>query len=255
MTEIFRDRHKVALMMATLFFLGVAASFYQIYSLPHNLMLTDASHPALFKVYLVLGLTFLIGGFTLWSALNYRKEVIVYRDKQMEQSENGNADQQGSVHTISLDSVKEHIQQATNDKEILQQGLNAICKQLDAGQGALYTVTNRDGAKKVELISGFALAVSESHIVSYDLGEGLIGQAAVSGKTVYLDDIPQGYIKIVSGLGSASPRFLLIVPIQKDNHVSGVIEIATFTTLDEHQRKFAEDAAKEIADKLNNQEN
>ncbi len=78
----------------------------------------------------------------------------------------------------------------------------------------------------------------------------MIGQSAANGSTLYVDDVPEGYIKIVSGLGSASPKYLLIVPIGKDGQVFGVIEIASFTEITEDQRKFVEEAAQLIAEKI-----
>lgn len=53
-------------------------------------------------------------------------------------------------------------------------------------------------------------------------------QAAANGKTLYVDDIPEGYIYVISGLGSASPKYLLIVPFKKQEQVIGMLEIASF---------------------------
>jgi methyl-accepting chemotaxis protein len=95
----------------------------------------------------------------------------------------------------------------------------------------------------VELTCGYALSLGESASVEYEFGEGLIGQAAAEGRTLYVDDIPDGYIKIISGLGSASPRYLLIVPVKNQNEVLGVMEMAAFTDISEDKRKFVEEAA------------
>jgi methyl-accepting chemotaxis protein len=102
----------------------------------------------------------------------------------------------------------------------------------------------------VELQRGYALAIGESTIISYEFGEGLIGQAAAGGRSLYVDDVPEGYIKIVSGLGSASPKYLLIVPVKNEANVIGVIEIASFTPISEDQRKFTEESAQLIAEKI-----
>ncbi len=253
MTGLFKDRYKVALGMATLFFVGILVSFYQIYKLPHDLMLTETSHPALFSVYASLAITFLIGTATLWMALNYRNEVIVYREKEQMRSDSQADDGSTASGTISVQQLETELAHISNDDEMLQTGLNAVCKQLEAGQGALYvTVEGDDGTRKVELRKGYAVAVSETKVLSYDFGEGLIGQAAASGRSMYIDDIPEGYIKIISGLGSASPRFLMIAPIKQEESVRGVIEIASFTALSEEQRTFVEEAATLIASRLKN---
>ncbi len=243
MIDLLKDRYKLGLLMATLFFVGIIISAFQVYRLPHLLMLSDGFHPAMINIYVWLALTFLIGGFTIWSSLNTKSEVIVFREKQTNQNSTTNGSGESERSTISLDSVKEKIKNVKGDKEIINNGLQAVCKQLEAGQGAVYLLQEKDGKKIAELSGGYSLTVSESTAVSYSVGEGLIGQAAASGQTLYLDDIPEGYIKIISGLGSASPRYLLIVAIKNQERVTGVMEIASFTPISEDQKKFVEEAA------------
>jgi putative methionine-R-sulfoxide reductase with GAF domain len=244
MIDLFKDRYKMSLLMATLFFAGIVASLYQIYRLPYNLMLPSDTHPAFVSVYLVLGITFAVGGLTLWWALTYRKEIIIFRDKQLDNTTSTKEQTEAGKTTISLDSVREQLK---NQNDIIKAGIQAICKQLDAGQGAIYLIT--DG-REVQLKGGYALNTGDNTVISYDLGEGLIGQAAAAGKTVYLDDVPDGYIKIISGLGSASPRYLLITPMRKENNVVGVVEVASFNPLSEDQRKFVDEASQLIVEKL-----
>ena len=131
--------------------------------------------------------------------------------------------------------------------------MQAICKQLDAGQGALYITEEKDGKRTIELKTGYALTIGESTVISYEVGEGLIGQSVASGRTLYIDDVPDGYIKIISGLGSASPRYLLITPLRKNDQVIGAIELASFTAIHDDQRKFVEESAQLIAGKISTQ--
>ena len=141
-----------------------------------------------------------------------------------------------------------------NEKDILVAGLHAICIPLEAGQGAIYMAVEEEGKRKMELKGGFALSLGESIIIRYEFGEGLIGQCAANGNTLYIDDVPDGYIRIVSGLGSASPKYLLIVPIKKQDRVLGIMEIASFTNVSEDQRKFVEESANIIAEKISGKE-
>jgi putative methionine-R-sulfoxide reductase with GAF domain len=248
--ELFKDRYKLGLLAATFFLLGIIISAYQVYRLPHNLMLADGYHSAFFPVYLTLAVTFLIGALTVWSTLNYRNEVIVYRDKQLDKNSAGKDNNEDSHSTISLDNIKDSLRQAQTEKEAVQAGLHAICKLLDAGQGAVYLVKEYDGQRKLQMTNGYALSIGESKTITYEIGEGLVGQAAVIGKTLYVDDVPDGYVKIISGLGSASPRYLLIVALKHQDKVTGVMEIASFTPLNDNQRKFVEESAQLIADKI-----
>ncbi|RAV99120.1 GAF domain-containing protein [Pseudochryseolinea flava] len=243
------DRHILNLFLSVLFLLGIGTSLYFIYSLPAGLHLTEGFQPKFLPVYIVIGLTFAFGILTIFSAMRYKKEVVVFRDRTIDaQSVNREATEQGRT-TISLESVKATLQ--ATSKDTLQTTLQVICKQLDAGQGALYVVIEDAGKRFVNLQHGYALTIGESTVIRYEFGEGLIGQVAVGGKTLYIDDVPNGYIKILSGLGSASPKYLLIVPVKKqDQAPKGVIEIASFTALSEDQRKFVEESAQLIAEKI-----
>jgi methyl-accepting chemotaxis protein len=245
----FNDRQNLNLLLSVLFLLGIGASLYFIYSLPSGLHLTAGFGPKFLPVYSVVGVTFALGVITILSAMAYKKEVVVFRDRVIDAQTDRETADQGSKTTISLESVKSTLQQS--GKDTLQTTLQVICKQLDAGQGALYLVLEEEGKRFVQLQHGYALNIGESTVIRYEFGEGLIGQTMIGGKTIYIDDVPNGYIKILSGLGSASPRFLLIVPVKKqDQQPNGVIEIASFTALSEDQRKFVEESAQLIAEKI-----
>lgn len=250
MISLFNDRYRISLLLAAVFILGIGVSLYFIYSVPNVLQLTAGYEPAFTKVYVVIGITFLAGSLSLVNALRYKKEIVVFRDRKLEADVARQEAEQAGKTTISLDKVLTMLRQAKNENETLQLGLQAVCAQLEAGQGAVYRITEEDDKRKVVLTSGYALSIGESTVIKYELGEGLIGQAASNGNTLYVDDVPEGYIKIVSGLGSASPRYLLIVPIKTQGQPIGILEIASFTPVTEDQRKFVEEAARHMAENI-----
>jgi hypothetical protein len=59
-------------------------------------------------------------------------------------------------------------------------------------------------------------------------GEGLNGQAALEGQPLLIEDMPENYLQVVSGLGNATPSNLYILPILKDKNCVALIELATF---------------------------
>jgi methyl-accepting chemotaxis protein len=252
MITIFKNRYKLSLTLATFFILGIAVSLFTIYSLPLNLRLADGYQPEFMNVYIVVAATFLAGALGLIVALRYKREVVIFRDRSIEAAANAKHETDQGKTTISLEGVIASLQGKENDKAVMEAGLNAICKQLEAGQGAIYAVNESEEKRIVELQGGYALNIGESTTISYEFGEGLIGQAAVSGRSLYVDDVPEGYIKIVSGLGSASPKYLLIVPMKHDGQVLGVMEIASFTPISEDGRKFSEEAGELIANQITN---
>ncbi|HEX6226569.1 MAG TPA: GAF domain-containing protein [Chryseolinea sp.] len=250
MITIFKNSYKLSLTLGTFFILGMAASLFAIYSLPGSLRLTAGYQPEFLNVYVILAITFLAGGLAMMLALRHKKEIVVFRDRTLEAAAAKKHEAEQSKNTISLDGLINSLEQAQDKKEILDAGLNTICKQLDAGQGAIYVAGETNGKRIVELQSGYALNIGESTTISYEFGEGLIGQAAASGQSLYVDDVPEGYIKVVSGLGSASPKYLLIVPLKHNEQVLGVMEVASFVAFTDTQRKFSEESAQLVANKV-----
>jgi len=47
------------------------------------------------------------------------------------------------------------------------------------------------------------------HPETFEIGEGLIGQCALEKQRIHLANMPVDYIRVHSGLGEASPRYLI----------------------------------------------
>jgi hypothetical protein len=253
-----KDPARLSLLLTLLFFIGILVTGYVVYTLPQQMMWSQAIHilnmdlarSVFIKPGIVIVITFGLAIAAISTALKAKKEIIVYLEKK----KGTNAAQTGSdgENTDSTDvaAFRSLIQGADNQKQILEQGLNAICQQTEAGQGALYLVSESDGKRVLELKQGYALSLAESQTIRFEFGEGLIGQAAASGQNLYLDEVPEGYIKIVSGLGTASPRYLFIVTLKKEGEVKGVMEIASFVALKENARKQVDEMAQIFAGKI-----
>jgi HAMP domain-containing protein len=82
------------------------------------------------------------------------------------------------------------------------------------------------------------------------LGEGLAGQVWQEKRSLYVTDIPQDYIHITSGLGKSNPSSILIVPLQLNETVFGVIEMAFFRNLETYEINFIERIAENFASTL-----
>jgi signal transduction histidine kinase/HAMP domain-containing protein/ActR/RegA family two-component response regulator len=72
-----------------------------------------------------------------------------------------------------------------------------------------------------------AYGFRHSGLRRFELGEGLPGQAALDRKRILLDDAPPGYVTVGSGLGSAAPNSLAVLPILFEDKVLGVLELAS----------------------------
>ncbi len=126
-----------------------------------------------------------------------------------------------------------------------------ITKFLNANQAGLFLVnTYENGDKFLELVATYAYDHERKKERKIDFGEGLVGMCAVEKSTVYLEDIPDGYLNINSGLGGANPRSLLIVPLKIDAQIFGVLEMASFNKMQKHEIEFVEKVTESISSTL-----
>jgi putative methionine-R-sulfoxide reductase with GAF domain len=126
--------------------------------------------------------------------------------------------------------------------------LKQVVSYLKANQGAFYVVNREDEEQQfIEMISCYAYERKKYLTKRIEIGEGLVGQAVLEAETTVMKVLPDEYLSITSGLGGAKPNFLIIVPIRAESKVYGILEIASFKIMAEHEIKFLERISQSIA--------
>ncbi len=134
----------------------------------------------------------------------------------------------------------------TNTKNLADEILKELVRYLKINQGALFIV-DEEQPNTLELASAYAYEKKKFINKKIGFGDGLAGQCVLERHTIHLREVPENYVRITSGLGQALPRTLILVPLIHNENVYGVLEMASFKTLELHEITFIEKIAESIA--------
>ena len=160
--------------------------------------------------------------------------------------------------SVGVNKISEVIRMQGNNAgkgDLFDTILISMVKYLEATQGGLYLIeSDESGAEsqadrqvRIKLTACYAYERKKYISQTLSPGEGLLGQAYLEKMPGYFTEIPENYVKITSGLGQARPRCLFIVPFMVNGVVEGLVELASFTSLEEYQKTFVEQVGEVVA--------
>ena len=125
--------------------------------------------------------------------------------------------------------------------------LDKLSPMLNAPAGAFYLKeTDDEGETVLVLIGSHAFTRNQNTSDRFKLREGLVGQCAYEKKTILLTQAPADYIRINSGLGEASPKYIIDQPIDCENEILAVIEFASFKEFSPKHIELLDQVSKNI---------
>ncbi|TMM39358.1 MAG: response regulator [Actinobacteria bacterium] len=134
--------------------------------------------------------------------------------------------------------------------EVCRMIMNEVTPLVDAQLGAFFLSGVEDGALRLRLTAAYGYLAPE-HAVVFAPGEGLIGQAAVSRRTIRVNAAPNRRITIRSGLADTVLTDLVVLPVLFEGEVLGVIEFASVGEFSELHLAFLERLVATIGIALN----
>ena len=144
-----------------------------------------------------------------------------------------NAMAESLQYSFSLLSDKEWLQASIaglNDKMVGEKSVEKLATDIieyniertGSQVGAFYLLENKD----LILTAGYALEKKEIKQV-LQIGEGIVGQAALSRKQILLSDIPDGELTISYATGNTKPRNIVAIPIHRESILVGIMEFGS----------------------------
>lgn len=108
--------------------------------------------------------------------------------------------------------------------------LTFVCQKLDIPTGLLFAA-GEDGV--LHLAASHAHKRRNGEGAAFAPGEGLVGQAAAEGRMMVLEDVPERYFTIESGLGTIAPRTIVVKPVAVGDRVPVVLELGMLEAPDD----------------------
>ncbi len=183
------------------------------------------------------------------SLLNMRKSL---QTAQKEEQKRQVEDQMRGWSTEGLAKFAEILRHhPDNLRGLSDEIICELVKYINANQGGIFILNDMDKNDiYLELLASYAYNRKKHLNKKIKIGEGLVGAVALEKFTIYMTDVPDEYIEIESGTGSANPNSILIVPLKIENDVLGIIELASFYKFQKHERLLVERIAESIASTL-----
>ncbi|MEX1186371.1 MAG: HAMP domain-containing protein [Gemmatimonadaceae bacterium] len=122
---------------------------------------------------------------------------------------------------------------------------------VSAHYGVFYLMDDAAGAPALRLLASYAYKERKNVSNVFRLGEGLVGQAALEKKSILLTNVPDDYVTIVSGLGEAPPRNIIVLPILFEGEVKAVIELASFQPFSQIHQLFLDQLSESVGVVIN----
>ncbi len=159
------------------------------------------------------------------------------------------------------EELEEHnwIQTALAESSALYQNINSL-EQLastflrkivpltGSAYGVFYIRREDEELKRIASYAGYPAGEPAE---TFRMGEGLVGRAAESGETLSVDDLPNHYLRIASGIGEMPPASLLIVPVRFEQRVEAVVEFASLAAFTPAQKRLVEQLMNTLGIALN----
>jgi len=150
---------------------------------------------------------------------------------------------QAEIET-ALNALGEQLQGDPSLEQLCQNAIRFLCVQAGAPAGVIY-VAEADGTLRRMGSYGGRLAPDAPQ--SFKRGEGLVGEVARTGQELRLDNVPESYFTIESGLGGCAPTHVYLRPMSYDRRFKGVIELGALQEWGPRVGRILDEASGRIA--------
>ena len=142
------------------------------------------------------------------------------------------------------------VMRANQDNLVVFYGntISFVVRYLQLEQGAVFLLNKeKKNDNYLQLISTYAYDKKRTGDLKIRTGEGFVGQIIIDHEPIFIDNLPENYTTLSSGLGNASPKHLSVFPLLFEGELMGVLELASLDSLKPNQKELLTQFTKTIA--------
>ena len=183
------------------------------------------------------------------SLLDMRKSIQIAKEEELKrEKENKRRNRANEAFAMFNELIRKG---SDNISELSYLIISKLVDYVNGNQGGIFILNETDKDNQfLELTASVAYNRRKFTEKKINIGDGLIGACAFEKKKSYITNIPENYAEIRSGLGTASPKSILIVPLLMENNLIGVIELASLNEIEPYDIEFVEKVSESIAASL-----
>jgi HAMP domain-containing protein/signal transduction histidine kinase len=129
--------------------------------------------------------------------------------------------------------------------------LSELAPLVSAQRGAFYMIDTPNDESELNLLATYAQHDGDGAKNRFKMGEGLVGQAAMEKRRIFLSDVPGNYAKISSGLGEFHPMNVVVLPILFEGEAKAVMELSSVERFSPAHQAFLDQLTESIGIVLN----
>jgi methyl-accepting chemotaxis protein len=185
------------------------------------------------------------------SLINMRKSLT---EAQLKEQERQKKEQLENWTNQGIAKFSDIMRAHSNSVENLSKNfIISLVNYVEAVQGGLFVINEEDPENIIYELKG-AVAYNREKFLekNFRLGESLVGRCAYEKLPIIMTEVPNNYVHITSGLGTANPNCILLVPAVLNNTVYAVIELVSFNVFEEHITNFVSNIGEDLASTIAN---
>jgi ligand-binding sensor domain-containing protein len=149
--------------------------------------------------------------------------------------------------TMAMDIISRN---SRNLNELASKLINVMVEYVGVDVGAFYILNKSvEDAPFFEIAGSYAMNQINTH-KKIPAEEGYLGVCYKEKNRVIIDNLPEEYIRLESGLGSISLNNLVLIPLILEQNLKGVIELASMEKLPEYKLNLLDRLAENLASSI-----